>query len=123
MNNRRKLLIAIGTTAYVPQALFAQAKKQSMLIGWLHTDSRELSGHYLSAFREELATVGWREGAQYVIEERWANGQLDRLPPLADELAATNPVIIVSALTAAVVAAVRAAPRTPIRLSWHREVM
>ena len=58
-----------------------------------------------------------------VTEERWANGQLDRLQSLADELAATNPVIIVAALTAAVVAAVRAAPRTPIVMASGGDVV
>jgi len=59
--------------------VFAQSK-QPILIGWLNTDSRELSGHYLTAFKEGLAALGWKEGAQYVIEERWANGRVDRLP-------------------------------------------
>lgn len=122
MNNRRSLLIVLGATPFTPRAVFAQSK-QSVLIGWLHTDSRELSKHYLSTFKEGLATLGWREGAQYVIEERWASGQLDRLPSLAAELAATNPVIIVAALTAAVVAAVRAAPRTPIVMASGGDVV
>ena len=41
VNNRRKLLIALGITAYSPQCLFAQAKKPLVVIGWLHLGSRE----------------------------------------------------------------------------------
>jgi putative ABC transport system substrate-binding protein len=73
-----------------------------------------LSGQNLTAFKEGLAALSWKEGAQYVIEERWANGRVDRLSSLADELAARKPAIIVAALAAAVVAAAEAAPRTPI---------
>jgi putative ABC transport system substrate-binding protein len=73
-----------------------------------------LSGQNLTAFKEGLATQGWKEGAQCVIEERWANGRLDRLPSLAEELAARKPAIIVAALVAAVIAAAKTAPRTPI---------
>ena len=92
---------------------FAQSK-QPILIGWLNTDSREVSGHNLTAFKEGLAALGWLEGVQYVIEERWANGRVDRLPPLAEELAARKPAIIVAALAAATVTAAKVAPRTPI---------
>jgi putative ABC transport system substrate-binding protein len=93
---------------------FAQAKKAPVLIGWLNTDLRELSGQYFTAFKEGLAALGWKEGSQVVIEERWANGRVDRLQPLAEELAAKKPAIIVAALSAAVLAAAKAAPRTPI---------
>jgi putative ABC transport system substrate-binding protein len=93
--------------------VFAQSK-QPVLIGWLNTDSRDLSGQNLTAFKEGLATLGWKEGAQYVIEERWANARKDRLQPLAEELAARKPAVIVAAVSPAVFAAAKAAPRTPI---------
>jgi len=113
VSNRRDLLVLLGAVAMTPRAVFAQTK-QPILIGWLNTDSRELSGQNLSAFKEGLAALGWKEGAQYVIEERWANGRLDQLRPLAEELAARKPAIIVAALSAAVRAAAKAAPKTPI---------
>ncbi len=101
-------------------ALFAQSKPP-ILIGWLNTDSRELSGQNLTAFKEGLATLGWKEGAQYVLEERWADGRIDRLPSLAEELAARKPTIIVAALTAAVQAAAKAAPKTPIVMAYGND--
>jgi putative ABC transport system substrate-binding protein len=114
-STRRAILI---TGAAWPALAWAGAalaqSKQPILIGWLNTDSRELSGHNLSAFKEGLAALGWKEGAQYVIEDRWANGRIDQLRPLAEALAATKPAIIVAALAAAVVAAAKAAPKTPI---------
>jgi putative ABC transport system substrate-binding protein len=93
--------------------VFAQSR-HPILIGWLNTDSREVSGHNLAAFKEGLAALGWMEGAQYVIEERWADGRVDRLPALAEELVARQSAIIVAALAAATVAAAKVAPRTPI---------
>ncbi len=63
MNNRRSLLIVLGATALAPRAVFAQAKQAPVLIGWLNSDSRESSGHYLSAFKEGLATLGWKTGS------------------------------------------------------------
>jgi putative ABC transport system substrate-binding protein len=113
VNNRRNLLIVLGATAIAPCRVLAQLK-QPVLIGWLNTDSRELSGQNLTAFKEGLAALGWKEGAQYVIEERWADGRIERLQPLAEELAARKPAIIVAALVGAVIAAAKAAPKSPI---------
>jgi len=111
---RAFILTAVAWPALVwARAVFGQSK-QPILIGWLHTDSRESSGHYLAAFKEGLATLEWKEGSQVVIEERWANGRIERLQPLAEELAAKMLVIIVATNPAAVRAAAKAAPKTPI---------
>jgi putative ABC transport system substrate-binding protein len=95
-------------------AVFAQSKKAPVLIGWLNGGSRESSGHLFLAFKEGLAALGWKEGSQVVIEERWADGRSERLQPLAQELAAKRPVVIVAAPATAVRAAAKGAPNTPI---------
>ena len=61
-----------------------------------------------------MAALGWKEGANYALEERWAEGQLSRLPTLAGELAAKKPAVIVAALTRAVRAAAKASPDIPV---------
>ena len=114
MNNRRSLLIVLGATALAPRAVLAQAKQAPVLIGWLNSDSRESSGQYLTAFKEGLAALGWKEGSQLVIEERWADGRHARLQSLAEELAAKKPAVIVAGPTQSVPAAAKAAPKTPI---------
>jgi putative ABC transport system substrate-binding protein len=111
--NRRSLLIVLGATAIAPRAALAQAK-QPILIGWFHADSRESSAQYLSAFKEGLAALGWKEGSQIVIEERWADGRPARLQPVAEELAAKKPAIIVAAPTTSIGPVAKAAPKTPI---------
>jgi putative ABC transport system substrate-binding protein len=68
----------------------------------------------LAEFKKELATLGWQEGAHYVIEELYAAGQPNRLPALAEELAAKKPVLIVTAPPPATIAAAKAAPGIPI---------
>ncbi len=84
------------------------------VVGWLNFGSRELDAQLLAAFKEGLAALGWKEGSQVVIEERWANGRIERLPQLAQELAAKNPAVIVAAPTQSLAAAAKAAPKTPI---------
>ena len=115
MNNRRKLLAALGASALAaPFGSFAQSKQAPIVIGWLHVATRESSEHVFAAFKQGMAAVGLREGSQFVIEERWANGQYDRLPSLAAELAAKKPALIVAAPSQSVAAVAKAAPQTPI---------
>ena len=114
MNNRRNLLIVLGAATFTPQTLFAQSKRQPVVIGWLQFGSRERSIRIISEFKEGLATLGWKEGAQFVIEERWADGRIDRLPALAEDLASKKPAVIVAAPSQSVAAVAKAAPNTPI---------
>jgi len=113
VSNRRHLLVLLGAVAMTPRAVFAQSK-QPILIGWLNGGSREANGHLFAAFKEGLAALGWKEGSQVVVEERWANGRTERLQPLAQELAAKKPAVIVAGPSLAVTAAANAAPKTPI---------
>ena len=115
MNNRRKLVIALGASALAaPLASFGQSKQTPAVIGWLNVTSREAGIHWLAAFKEGMAALGLKEGSQFVIEERWADGWYSRLPALAAELAAKKPAIIVAAPSQTVAAVSRAAPHTPI---------
>ena len=112
MRTRRDLLVLLGAAAVAPRITLAQSK-QPILIGWLNTGSRELSGHYLTALKEGLSALGWKEGSQYLIEERWTDGR-ERLQLLAEELAARKPAIIVAAPMPAVIVAAKTTPNTPI---------
>ena len=112
---RRAFILAViaWPALALTEAVSAQSK-QPILIGWLNTDSRELSGQNLTAFKDGLAALGWKQGEHYVIDERWANGRIAPLQPLAEELAAKKPAIIVAGQLTAVPIAARAAPGTPI---------
>jgi putative ABC transport system substrate-binding protein len=104
----------LGAAALAPQTVLAQTKKAPVLIGWLSLQSRESGAHSLAALKEGLAALGWKEGSQVRIEERWADGQEDRLPSLANELAARKPAVIVASPLRTVVYAAKEAPKIPI---------
>ena len=114
MNKRRRLLISLGTAVAIPRDVFAQAKKPPVVIGWLSAGQREADGANLAEFKKELATLGWQDGANYVLEELYAAGQRNRLPALAEELAAKKPALIVATPAPATIAAAKAAPKIPI---------
>jgi putative ABC transport system substrate-binding protein len=107
-------LIGSGAAAWPIAARAQQQSQRPALIGWLCLQSRETGEHLLVALKEGLATLGWKEGTQFVVEERWADGQFDRLQPLAQELAAMMPKVVVAFPVLPVRAVAKAAPDTPI---------
>ncbi len=115
-STRRALILAAAAWPALAWtgAVFGQSKKPPVLIGWLHAGSRTVSGRSLTDFKEGMAALGWKEGSNYVLEERWAEGRVDRLPGLAEALAARKPAVIVTGPSRATAAAAKAAPKTPI---------
>jgi putative ABC transport system substrate-binding protein len=71
--------------------------------------------HLLAAFRRGLRDSGFIEGQNLNIEYRWANGQFDRLPALAEELSRQPISVILAGGGEAVPRAAHAAmPASPI---------
>jgi putative ABC transport system substrate-binding protein len=66
------------------------------------------------AFREGLRAHGWIDGQNVVIEYRWPEGRLDRLPDLAAELVRQNVDVIFAPSTVSTVAAKNATRTIPI---------
>ena len=57
----------------------------------------------LTAFREELARLGWVEGRNLRMDYRWASGDVTRIRTLAKELVQLSPDVIVGYATPSVV--------------------
>jgi putative tryptophan/tyrosine transport system substrate-binding protein len=68
----------------------------------------------LDAFRQGLRDLGYVEGQNILLEYRYANWQLDRLPALAAELVRLNPDIIFTHTTPGGLAAKQATTTIPI---------
>jgi putative tryptophan/tyrosine transport system substrate-binding protein len=58
----------------------------------------------VSAFRDELAKLGWADGRNLRIDYRWAGGDIGRITAFARELVELSPDIIVGYATPSVVA-------------------
>ena len=73
----------------------AQQPKKVPRIGFL--SSASANARRMEGFHQGLRELGYVEGKNIVIEQRWAEGKLDRLSGLAVELVRLKVDIIVSA--------------------------
>jgi ABC-type uncharacterized transport system substrate-binding protein len=92
----------------------AQQAKKVPRIGFLGGASASSYAVRIDAFRQGLNELGYIEGKNIVIEYRYAEGKLDRLPALAKELVGLKPDVIVAAPTPSVLAAKKASATIPI---------
>jgi putative ABC transport system substrate-binding protein len=92
----------------------AQQPKKVPRIGILWIYSPDIASSFAEAFRQGLRGLGYVEGQNIALEERWAEGRFDRLPSLAAELVRLNVDIIVTASTPAAQAGQQATRSIPI---------
>jgi putative ABC transport system substrate-binding protein len=84
-------------------------------VGYLSVATAERDKEWLNAFRQGLKDLGYMEGKNIAIEVRHAAGYIDRLAPLALELAKLKTdIFVVYGAPAAVHAAQKADSRAPI---------
>ena len=113
---RREFLAALGGAAASawPQIAAGQRAGRAPRIGCLVTGSPASHGAFVAGLRQGLEQIGYVEGRDFILDLLWADGRLDRLPALADELARLAPDVVVTATAVAAVAAKRAMPAVPI---------
>jgi putative ABC transport system substrate-binding protein len=120
MNNRRKLVIALGAGALAaPLGSFAQQQGKVWRIGILWERKRDLSSvDRIDGFKAGMRELDYVEGRDYTIEYRFLqDGNLARLPALAAELLALKVDLIVSSGTPSAVAAHNASREIPILIT------
>ena len=115
MNNRRKLIVALGTSALAaPFRIRAQQVKKSVVVGFLGVEDQPSAEPALSAFKQGLQELGYVEGKNLALQLRFADGKLERVPGLATELVSLKVDIIVSFGTVTTIALQRATSTIPV---------
>ena len=115
MNNRRKLVIALGAGAFVvPLGSFAQTTASTYRVGTIDYGARPERAVLWDAFFQTLRDLGYIEGKNVIFEQRWAEGKNERLAGLAADLVKQNVTIIAAAGTPATVAAAHASETIPM---------
>ncbi|MBI2002615.1 MAG: ABC transporter substrate-binding protein [candidate division NC10 bacterium] len=103
--------LALGVLA-APLAAEAQPPAKIPRVGWLGPGVPP--NPFYEALLQGLRDLGYVEGRNILIEQRWAEGKLDQLPALAAELARLNLDVIITALPPAIQAVSQATKTTPI---------
>ena len=101
-----------------PVAADAQQSTKVSRVGLLGGGSASSNAGRIDAFRRGLRELGYVEGKNVVIEQRWAEGKIDRLPALAAELVRLKVDAIVSFGPTVTRAAKQANIRIPIVMGF-----
>ena len=113
--NRRDLLAILSLGPFagaVPAA--SQQRGKVYRIGHLSASGAAASKAFVAAFRDGMRTLGYAEGQNWVLDERYAEGKEERLAPLVRELIERKPDVLVVATTPANVVAKAATSTIPI---------
>ena len=106
-------------TLLLPLSFPAQAQQPAKVwkIGVLASTSRSLNASREDSLWQGLRQLGYVDGKNIIMEYRYADGQLDRLPQLAAELIELKVDLIIVSGTRAAVAAKQATSTIPIVLA------
>ena len=109
---RRGLMLLAGATAmaWIPSAAEVRVPR----IGFIEAGSRQENQSLIDAFRAKLSTLGWTEGSNIAVLDRWAEERTEQLPAIVKELIGSDITVLVTAGTPATLAAKRASATLPI---------
>ena len=114
------VVLALGLLAG-PLAAEAQQASKVYRIGYL--SDRLGPGAFEEAFLRGLRELGYVQGRNIVIEYRWAEGKVERLPALAAELISLKVDMIVTSGVPAAKAAKAATTTTPIVMATSADAV
>ena len=114
MNNRRKLVIALGASVIAPRIGWAQATKRRPVVGVIRVNPCNTNETFLEPFRRDMASLGWKENDNIEFVFAWAEGRNDTLPKLAADMVARGVDVIVTFGPNGTRAAQNATPTIPI---------
>jgi len=104
MRRRQFITLLGGAAAARPLIGRAQPLGKLPSIGFLSVVVRERNQRMIAAFTDSLRELGYVEGQQFNFVYRSADGHLDRLPALVDEMIGLQPDVVLATVTPTVVA-------------------
>jgi putative ABC transport system substrate-binding protein len=114
MQRREFITLLGGTAAAWPLATRAQTQRKMARIGYLGAGIRNVIPNPRDAFLQGLRDLGYVEGQNFVLVDRYAEGQQERLPEFAVELVRLDVDIIVAPTSGSAKAAKDATQTIPI---------
>ena len=115
------ILVFYSGTLLAPLAAAAEQAGNVPRVGALWTNRREPLAPLIQAFEDGLQERGYIVGQNLIIEHRFADGQPERLPVLAAELASLNVDVFVVPVNRSAVAVQQATERIPIVMAFAED--
>ncbi|HXQ49884.1 MAG TPA: ABC transporter substrate-binding protein [Stellaceae bacterium] len=109
---RRTVLAVLAPIGLRPYRAIAQAAAKRPVIGGLYGATEAVASEFIGIFLGGMRDLGYVEGRDFDLVNRFANGQFERLPGLANELIELNPAVIVTPTGEIAAFALRAASKT-----------
>jgi putative tryptophan/tyrosine transport system substrate-binding protein len=111
---RRAFLGVLAGLCAAPFAAEAQQAQRLYRVGHLSGSGKGAIGGWVAAFRKGMTAHGYAEGKSWTFDERYAEGHFERLAPLAQELLALAPDVLLVSTTPANLVAKQATRAVPI---------
>ena len=78
---RRQFIAGLGSVVAWPLTVHAQQQERlrrvAALLAWSESDPRYRL--WFTIFAQRLSQLGWVDGQNVRIDQRWANGEVDRM--------------------------------------------
>jgi putative ABC transport system substrate-binding protein len=104
------LLAGAAAMAWKPAA----AEVKILRIGFIQAGPLQENKSFLDTFRRNLSVLGWTDGSNIAVLDRWAEESTEELPAIVKELIGSGVTVLVTAGTPATLAAKRASATIPI---------
>jgi putative ABC transport system substrate-binding protein len=114
MRRRAFITLVGGAAVGWPLAARAQQTDKMPVVGFINAAIAQNYKRQVAAFLNGLREAGYIDGQNVIIEYRWADEQVDRLPALAADLVQRRVGVIAATTTAAALAAKAATTVIPI---------
>jgi putative ABC transport system substrate-binding protein len=111
----RRAFIALAATLAMPRWARGQAAQRVHRLGWLSATESQHKEPYGLAFVQRLRELGFVDGVNLTIGYRYVDGEIEKLPAVAAELARLNiDVLFGAGLEASLAALKQVGGETPI---------
>jgi putative tryptophan/tyrosine transport system substrate-binding protein len=108
---RRRDLLSLAATAVAWKPTLAETTIPR--IGLIQAGTPQDNQSLLSAFRDGLSALGWIDGSNIAVLDRWAEDRTELLPGIIKEVVGSGVVVLVTVGTAATLAARRVSTTIP----------
>ena len=113
-DDRRRFLLAASALLAATRDAASQPVAKLHRVAHLSGSGESASRPFVDAFKAGMGALGYVESRHYVVEQRYAEGKVDRLPALAQELLQLSPDVLLVSTTPASLAAKAATSTVPI---------